>query len=123
MIEFTKGLINKLEKLEITNGAILEVNMVEIGQGTKMEADEQSQSKMKKKVKVAYPKNDEGMLEFLYRCQRKRYDVMLCLMCSYIFDRKETENIERVRIASNNRNLRDTHNRCTFDRRGIPQRQ
>lgn len=76
MTEATEGLRAKLEKLEITDGASLEVNMVEIGQGTEMEADERSLKQDEKHVKVAYPKNDESLVEFLHRFQRKRSNVM-----------------------------------------------
>lgn len=42
--------------------------MVEICQGTEMEADEQSLRKDEEQVKVSYPKNDESLLEFLHCC-------------------------------------------------------
>lgn len=42
--------------------------MVEIGQGTETEVDEQSLKQDEEHVKVAYPKNDESLLEFLHRC-------------------------------------------------------
>lgn len=72
---------------------------------------------------MAYPKNDGSLLEFLHRFQRKRSDVMLCPRCNSVFGREMEENIERVQIASNMRNWRDTHNRFTFNRRGIPRRR
>lgn len=97
--------------------------MVEMGQDTKMEADEQGLKQNEEQFKVAYPKNEESLVEFLHRCQRKRFEVMMCPKCSFVFDRKAEENIERVRIASKRRNWKDTHNRFTFDKRGIPRRQ
>lgn len=89
----TEGLRVKLEELEIIDDVSLKVNMVKMGQETEMEADEQSLKQNEEHVKVSYPKNDECLVEFLYRCQRKRSEVMLCPRCSSVFDRKAAENI------------------------------
>lgn len=120
--EVIEGLRVKLQDLDITEGAILAINMVEVTQETAMEVDEQSLGQ-EEYVKVAYPKQDESLVEFLYRYQRKKSKVMLCPRCNSVFDRKAAENVEGVRLAKNRRNLRDTNNQFAFDRRGIPRKQ
>lgn len=64
--------------------------MVEMTQETAKEVDEQSLGQ-EEHVKVAYPKQDESLVEFLHRCQRKKSEVILYLRCNSIFDRKEAE--------------------------------
>lgn len=62
--------------------------MVEVTQETAMEVDEQSLGQ-EEYVKVAYPKQDESLVEFLTGA-RGKYEVMLCPRCSSVFDRKAT---------------------------------
>lgn len=93
-VEATKGLRVKLKKLKITHGTNLEVNMVEASR--KMEADEENARQSKEKVRVAYPKSDERLVEFLHRFQEKKSEVMLCPRCSSVFNKKAAENIEGV---------------------------
>lgn len=47
--------------------------------------------------KIAFPKEDKTLSDFLRRCQKKQSEVMLCLRCSDVFDKKETQNLEGVR--------------------------
>lgn len=47
-------------------------------------------------MKTAYPKEDENLVEFLQRCQKKKSEVMLCPSCSSVYDRKAAENIESL---------------------------
>lgn len=105
--------------MDITEEASLAVNMVEGTQETAVEVDEQS-SRQEEYVKIAYPKQDESLVEFLHRFHRKKSEVMLCPRCSSIFDKKAAENVERVRLAQNRRNWRDINNLFAFDKRGCP---
>lgn len=68
-----------------------------------MEVDERS-LRQEEYVKVAYPKKNESLVEFLHMCQRKKSKVMMCPRCNSIFDRKEAENVEGVRLTKNRRN-------------------
>ena len=61
IIEATEGLRIKLQDLDITKGANLAVNMVEVTQETAMEVGEQRLGK-EEYVKVAYPKQDESLV-------------------------------------------------------------
>lgn len=73
-------------------------------------------------MRVAYPKSDESLVEFLLRCQKKKFEVMLCPRYSLVFDKKVSKNIERVSIATHRRNWRDTHSHFTFNKRGVHRR-
>lgn len=106
--EDIKGLIVKLQKMKITDGTNLEVNMVEVSKETKMEIDEESTPRNKEQVKLAYPKNEEILEKFLHRCQRKNSEMMLCPRCNSVFDKKVTKNIHRVQVSSPKRNWKDT---------------
>lgn len=110
MLEATKGLRVKLQELDITEDVNMGINMVELTQkSTEMEVDEES-LRHEEYNKTAYPKREEDLVEFLHRCQRKRSEVMLCLRCNSVFDRKAAENIEGVRLARKGRNWRDSRN-------------
>lgn len=86
------------------------INMVKLTQKTtEMEVDEES-LRQEEYNKMAYPKQEEGLVEFLQRCQRKRLEVMLCPRCNSVFDRKVMENLEGVRHAKKGRNWRDSKN-------------
>lgn len=103
MTEATEGLRVKLQKLDITKGASVGVNMVEMAQNIAMEVDEES-LRQEEYNKLAYPKQEEGLVEFLHRCHRKISKVMLYPRCNSIFDRKVAENLEGVRLTKKGRN-------------------
>ncbi|KAI5409796.1 hypothetical protein KIW84_055304 [Lathyrus oleraceus] len=46
--------------------------------------------------RMAYPKEEEDLVEFIKRCQKMGTEVMLCPRCSAIFDRKAAINLEAV---------------------------
>ena len=58
----------------------------------------------KEHQRLAYPKEDENLVEFIERCQKKRTEVMLCPRCSAIFDRKAATNLEAVDKAKRKEN-------------------
>lgn len=72
--------------------------------------------------KLAYPKQEEGLVEYLHKCQRKISEVMLYPRCNSVFDRKAVENLEGVRLAKKGRNWRDPRNNQAFDARRDPRR-
>lgn len=74
-----------------------------------MEVDEEI-LRQEKYNKITYPKQEEGLVEFLHRCQRKRSEVIFCPRCSSVFDRKAAESLEGVRLAKIGRNWRDLRN-------------
>lgn len=95
--------------------------MVEITHKTAMEVDEEC-LKQEEYNKLAYPKQEEGLVEFLHRFQRKRSEVILCPRCSSVFDRKAAKNLEGVRLAKKVRNWRDPRNNQAFNGRRDPRR-
>ncbi|KAI5405430.1 hypothetical protein KIW84_052280 [Lathyrus oleraceus] len=54
--------------------------------------------------RLAYPKEEENLVEFIERCQKMRTEVMLCPCCSAIFDRKAATNLEAVDKAKRKEN-------------------
>lgn len=66
----TKGLQLKFQNLDITEDVEMEVNMVEISQETSMEVDNECQQE--EYNKVTFPKEDETLTDFLWRCQKKQ---------------------------------------------------
>ena len=75
----------------------ININMVEVTNGQAMDIDEQV--RQEEHNKVAYPREDETMVDFIYRCQKKGSEVMLCPRCSSVFDKKAAQNLEGVRKA------------------------
>lgn len=78
--------------------------MVEVSKETKMETGEESTHRNKGQVKMAYPKNDKSLMEYIHCFQLKKFEVMICPRCSSVFDKEVVENIDRVRVASRRRN-------------------
>lgn len=66
--------------------------MVEISQETFMEVD--NECRQEEYNKIAFPKEDETMFDFLRRCQKKQSEVMFGLGCSDVFDKKADPNLE-----------------------------
>ena len=92
-----------MEKLKITDGTSIEVNMVKVS--IEREADKENVGQSEEQVRMAYPKSDESLMEFLHCCQKKKSEVMLCFRCSSVFDKKASKNVKRVRMASHIRKL------------------
>lgn len=96
MIEAIEGLRVRFQKIRIVDGPKMQVNMVGLGEDSNMREDKENTLRSADQVKVAYPKKDESLVEFLHHCQRKKSKVTLCPRCSSAFDKKAVENIERV---------------------------
>lgn len=62
--------------------------MVKISQETSMEVD--NECRQEEYNKIAFPKEDEMLSDFLRMCQKKQSEVMLCPRCSVVFDKKAT---------------------------------
>lgn len=90
----TKGLQLKFQNLGIIEDVDMEVNMVEISQETSMEVD--NECRQEEYNKVSFPKEEETLMDFLHRCQRKKSEVMLCPRCSVMFDKQAIHNLEGV---------------------------
>lgn len=91
----TKGLRKQFQRLDIIEDIHMEVNMVELSQGTSMEVD--NACRQEEYNKVAFPQEEETLSKFLRRCQKKNSEVMMCPRCSVVLDKKEAQNLEGVR--------------------------
>ncbi|KAI5442393.1 hypothetical protein KIW84_011459 [Lathyrus oleraceus] len=91
-----------MNKLSIADGRNVGVNMVEVSQRNQAEVDEDR--RRKEYQRLAYPKEEENLVEFIKRCQKIRTEVMLCPRCSAIFDMKATTNLEVVDKAKRKEN-------------------
>lgn len=81
-----EGLQLQFQKLDITEYVNMEVNRVEISPVTSMEVD--NECRQEEYNKIAFPKEDETMSDFLRRCQKKQSKVILYPWCSAVFDKK-----------------------------------
>ena len=91
-----------MNELSIADERNVRVNMVEIFQKDQAEVGEDH--RRKEHQRLAYPKEEENLIEFTKRCQRMKTEVMLCPRCSAIFDRKATTNLEAVDKAKRKEN-------------------
>lgn len=53
--------------------------------------------KYTEKVKVAFPRDEEELIDLLYRCKLKDSRVMQCRWCSLMCDEKATEGKEKFK--------------------------
>ncbi|KAI5443932.1 hypothetical protein KIW84_012528 [Lathyrus oleraceus] len=83
-----------MNKLSIADGRNVGVNMVEVSQRNQAEVDEDRRQEGYQRL--AYPKEEENLAEFIERCQKMRTEVMLCPCCSAIFARKAATDLEAV---------------------------
>ena len=89
----TEGLEAKMQKLNIAGKSNVKINMVEVSE-PKASEDAIRQEEINK---IAFPKENENLADFLQRCQNKKSEVMLCPRCSSIFDKKVVEHIQSMR--------------------------
>jgi len=73
------------------------------------------------KMKVAYLKAEEDLIDFLKRCKIANTKTMLCPRCSVVFDKKAVKSVEGFR-PQEKRKAKWTDNRPKFgfNKRGIP---
>lgn len=81
--------------------------MVETVQDFDMEAEQETGESNETRLNVVYLKADDGLVDFLYRCKAGEYEVMLCLRCSPVFDKKAAKEMENARHAQQNSKQRN----------------
>lgn len=81
----TDGLTNKLRGVCIIEGTCIGVSMIEISPQAEMEFDLELEEL---EEQDAFLEGGENMVDFLCRCQRNKYEVMLCPRCGGVFIRK-----------------------------------
>ena len=113
--------VDPLKKADSMYAEIVDINMVDIseefGAGDSVEAsmpkkklqedtemvteDHQSDNAMvtedqfAEKMRVAYPRAEEDLIDFLNRCKISNSNVMLCPRCSAVFDKEAAKSVER----------------------------
>lgn len=83
----TEVLMVKLQEIEITDDLECRFNMVEVYKDVYTKGGKKATLEYEH-IKVAYPKDDEILVEFMGRYKSKKFVAMLCPECSVIFDRK-----------------------------------
>ncbi|KAI5440143.1 hypothetical protein KIW84_025477 [Lathyrus oleraceus] len=91
-----------MNELSIADERNVGVNMVEVSQRDQAEVGEDR--RRKEYQRLAYPKEEENLVEFIKRRQKMMTGVMLCPRCSAIFDRKAATNLEAVDNAKRKEN-------------------
>ncbi|KAI5395752.1 hypothetical protein KIW84_062070 [Lathyrus oleraceus] len=91
-----------MNDLSIADERNVGINMVEVTQGDQAEVGEDR--RRKEYQRLAYPKEEENLIEFIKRCQNMRTEVMLFPRCNAIFDRKAATNLEAVDKAKRKEN-------------------
>lgn len=65
--------------------------MIVISGDFDMDAQEEtSESKMND----VYPKPGDDLVNFIYSCKTRNLEVMFCLRCSFVFDKKAAKGVE-----------------------------
>ena len=59
--------------------------------------EEMSESIMAKLIKVAFPKPEEELVDFLNKCKLGNSRPMLCPKCNVVYDEKAAKRIEEVK--------------------------
>lgn len=100
----------------------LECLIIEATESTDV-AMEVSESEYAEKVKEVYPTTEEEHVDFLNRCKLKRSEVMLCLRCSFGFDRKAIEGLEKTKPQPfKEGKWPQSRPNYAFNKRGVPYR-
>lgn len=94
-------------------------NMVKITEDFDMAEFEESENQ----IEVVFPKDGEGLVEFLYRCKFEDSEVMPCPRCSVVFDKKAVRKVESAQIAKEKEIWRRNKSQSHFDKRVVPQRK
>ncbi|KAI5419806.1 hypothetical protein KIW84_043824 [Lathyrus oleraceus] len=91
-------------EVEVTEGFDDQKKMETTKVSQRDQAEVGEDRRQKEYQRLAYPKEEENLVEFIKRCQKMRTEVMLCPRCSAIFDRKATTNLEAVDKAKRKEN-------------------
>jgi len=94
-----EAIINAVENLSIeaeveAEAEIAECHMVGITKDVEHIKEIVPEPQFDETLKTAYHIAKEELIDFLNRCRLKNYEVMLCLRCSVVFDKKATKGLE-----------------------------
>jgi uncharacterized C2H2 Zn-finger protein len=72
-------------------------------------------------MKVAYPKAEEDLIDFLNRCKISNTNVMLCPRCSAVFDKEAAKSVKGFRPQTKRKGgWIDNRPKFGFNKRGVP---
>jgi len=99
-----KAIADAVEKLHVeAKDNVVECQMVEVS-GSPKDADKiVSELQCDEKAKTTYPMAKEELIGFLNQCRLKNSEVMLCPICSSVFDKEAIKSLENVIPESKNR--------------------
>jgi len=73
------------------------------------------------KIKVAYPKAEKDLIDFLNRCNISNTNAMLCPRCSAVFDKEAAKYVEGFQSQTKRRGgWVDNRPKFGFNKRGVP---
>jgi hypothetical protein len=80
-----------------------------------------TEDRLAEKMKVAYPKAEEDLIDFLNRCKISNAHAMLCPRCSTVFDKEAAKSVEGFRPQAKHKGgWVDNRPKFGFNKRGIP---
>lgn len=93
------------EKTEVANFQVMEdtEGPKVTTEGPKVTTEVLSETEFEEKIKLAYPKAEEELMDFLNRCKLKNYEIMLCPKCSFVFHKEATKVLEHYKLQSQKR--------------------
>ncbi|XP_050888952.1 uncharacterized protein LOC127094133 [Lathyrus oleraceus] len=83
----------------------VEINMVEITEYDEANMLEQTGESPDVDIAEVYPRADEDLVDFLYRCKNKGSQVCLCPRCGAVTDKIAAENFQKLQLGKSKRNV------------------
>ncbi|XP_050896814.1 uncharacterized protein LOC127103605 [Lathyrus oleraceus] len=77
----------------------VEINMVEISEYDEADMLEETDESPDVDIAEFYPKADEDLVDFLYRCKNKGSQVCLCPRCGAVTDKVAAENFQKLQLG------------------------
>ncbi|KAI5442270.1 hypothetical protein KIW84_011365 [Lathyrus oleraceus] len=107
--EATEGLRKKFEEISIVDGSNLGVDMVDLNNPPpppEMEEVERCLKIEQEGMQFGYPKANKSLREYLWRCHKINYDMLMCPRCSIRICRRVAKDYERWQRTKTERNWR-----------------
>ncbi|XP_050895910.1 uncharacterized protein LOC127102601 [Lathyrus oleraceus] len=82
----------------------VEINMVEITEYDEANMLEKTGESPNADIAEVYPRADEDLVDFLYRCKNKGSQVCLCPRCGAVTDKVAAENFQKLQLGKSKRN-------------------
>ncbi|KAI5410813.1 hypothetical protein KIW84_056087 [Lathyrus oleraceus] len=79
--------------------------MVEISEYDEANMLEQTGESPDVDIAEVYPRADEDLVDFLYRCKKKGSHVCLCPRCGVVTDKIAAENFQKLQLGKSKRNM------------------